>query len=48
MLLPEGVSIDPRTGEVSPCTDRYTKRLGDLRGFFHDDEQLQAMIAEGG
>lgn len=48
MLLPEGVSIDPRTGEVSPCTDRYTKTLGDLRGFFHDGETLEATIAQAG
>jgi glucose-6-phosphate isomerase len=48
MLLPEGVSIDGRTGEVSPSTDRYVKTLNDLRGFFHDSAKLDAAIASGG
>ena len=47
MLFPEGVSIDGRTGEVSPCTSRYRKTLSDLRGFFHDTQALDALIAEG-
>ena len=48
MLLPEGVSIDGRTGEVSPCTSRYRKTLSDLRGFFHDPQALEELIAERG
>src|SRR3712207_1930249 len=48
MLFPEGVSIDGRTGEVSPSTDRYTKTLSELRGFFHDTEALDAVVAERG
>lgn len=48
MLYPEGVAIDGRTGEVSPSTSRYTKRLSDLRGFFRNHEALEAVIAEQG
>jgi glucose-6-phosphate isomerase, archaeal len=38
MLLPEGVKIDGVTGEVSPETGRYKKRLQDLEGFFGDGQ----------
>jgi glucose-6-phosphate isomerase len=48
MLFPEGVAIDGRTGEVSPSTSRYTKRLSDLRSFFHDSKALQALTEEQG
>lgn len=48
MLFPEGVLIDGATGEVSPSTDRYTKTLSDLRGFFHDSRKLDEMVAEQG
>ena len=48
MLLPEGVTIDPESGAVSPSTDRYTQTLSGLRGFFHDERALQALIAERG
>ena len=47
MLIPEGVSIDGRTGEITPSTSRYQKRLSDLRGFFRDADALEASIAEG-
>jgi len=40
MLFPEGVAIDSRTGEVTPSTSRYQKRLSDLRGFFRDASAL--------
>ena len=48
MLFPEGVTIDGRTGDVSPATHRYTKRLGDLRGFFRDSAALDEMLASRG
>jgi glucose-6-phosphate isomerase len=48
MLFPEGVSIDGRTGEVSPCTSRYRKTLSDLRGFFHDTQALDTLVRERG
>ncbi len=48
MLLPEGVTIDGKSGEVTPSTGRYRKTLSDLRGFFHDTEKLDALIAEAG
>lgn len=47
MLFPEGVAIDGRTGEVSPSTGRYSKRLSELRGFFRDAQALEALIREG-
>jgi glucose-6-phosphate isomerase len=46
MLFPEGVAIDGMTGEVSPSTSRYAKRLSDLRGFFRDGAALEKRIAE--
>ena len=48
MLLPDGVVIDGRTGSVTPSTDRYEKRLSDLRGFFRDDAALDRAIEAGG
>jgi len=48
MLFPEGVRIDGATGEVTPSTSRYTKKLSDLRGFFHDPKALEAKIAREG
>lgn len=47
MLVPEGVTIDALSGSVVPSTDRYTKRLSDLRGFFHDTAALDRAIAAG-
>ena len=47
MIFPEGVVIDGRSGSVEPSTDRYTKRLSELRGFFHDDAALDKAIAGG-
>lgn len=48
MLLPEGVVIDGITGAVTPSTDRYEKRLSDLRGFFNDTAALDRAIATEG
>ena len=48
MLLPEGVTIDGKTGEVTPSTGRYRKTLSDLSGFFHDTAKLDALIGEKG
>jgi glucose-6-phosphate isomerase, archaeal len=48
MLFPQGVAIDPKTGEVSPSTGRYKKTLSDLRDFFHDSKKLDATIAAEG
>lgn len=47
MLFPEGVAIDAETGNVTPATGRYVKRLSDLRGFFHDDAALDRAITKG-
>jgi len=48
MLLPEGVAIDGMTGSVQPATDRYAKRLSELRGLFQDRTAEERAIAEGG
>ena len=48
MLLPEGVAIDGMTGSVQPATDRYAKRLSELRGLFQDRAAEERAIAEGG
>lgn len=46
MLLPEGVLVDGLTGTVTPETGRYTKRLSELRGIFHDTSAYDRAIAE--
>jgi glucose-6-phosphate isomerase len=48
MLLPEGVAIDGMTGSVQPATDRYAKRLSELRGLFQDRAAEERAIAEEG
>ena len=47
-MLPEGVTIDPLTGAVSPSTGTYTKRLSEFRGIYQDDAALDALIGEKG
>ena len=46
MLLPEGILIDGLTGSVTPETGRYTKRLGELKGIFHDTSAYDRAITE--
>lgn len=41
-MLPIGVGIDPHTGELSPATGRYAKRLGELGQIYHDKEAFAA------
>lgn len=48
MLFPEGVAIDGISGEVTPSTDRYTKKLSELGGLFHDAAAFDKVVAEGG
>jgi glucose-6-phosphate isomerase len=48
MLMPEGVVINGRTGDMTPHTCRYVKRLSDLRGIYRDADALEAAIARGG
>ena len=47
MLFPEGVTIDGRSGSVEPSTEKYIKRLSDLRGLFRDEAALDRAIAKG-
>src|SRR5262245_28599595 len=46
MLLPQGVVIDGKTGQISPETGRYAKRLSDLKELFQDKAATEALIAE--
>ena len=43
-MLPEGVSIDPITGVVSPSTGEYTKRLSEFRGIYRDETALEELL----
>ena len=45
MLLPEAVLIDGQTGNVSPETGRYTKRLSELRQIFQDRAALETIVS---
>lgn len=44
MQLPEGVQINPKSGELTPSTDHYIKRLSDLVGIFQDKKALAADV----
>ena len=46
MLFPEGVAIDGVTGSIQPATDRYAKRLSELRGLFQDERAQERAIVE--
>ena len=46
MLFPEGVAIDGVSGEVTPSTGRYTKKLSELGGLFHDAAAFDKVYAE--
>jgi glucose-6-phosphate isomerase, archaeal len=46
MLLPEGVFINGQTGQVSPETGRYKKRLSELKELFQDTAALNTLVAE--
>jgi glucose-6-phosphate isomerase len=41
-MLPIGVGIDPKTGELSPATGRYEKRLGELGQIYQDKAAFSA------
>ena len=47
-MLPEGVTIDPLTGHISPSTGKYTKRLSEFRGIYSDEKALDALLKEQG
>jgi len=36
------MGIDPRTGELTPATGKYTKRLGELRSIYQDKAAFDA------
>lgn len=46
MLLPEGVIIDGATGDLTPETGRYKKRLSELKGLFQDARAFAAAVEE--
>ena len=45
MLFPEGVVIDGASGDVSPSTHHYTKKLSELSGLFQDGEAFDQAVA---
>ncbi len=47
-MLPVGVSIDAKTGDVSPSTGKYTKRLAEIRGIYRDQKAVDAILATSG
>jgi glucose-6-phosphate isomerase, archaeal len=46
MLFPQGVKIDGLTGNVSPETGRYTKRLSELRAVFLDKDAVDEAVRQ--
>jgi glucose-6-phosphate isomerase len=48
MLFPEGVKIDGLSGEVSPETGRYQKRLSELRGIYQDAAAFDREVSARG
>lgn len=47
-MLPTGVAIDPKSGEVTPSTGRYSKRLSEFRGIYRDEKGLDELLASAG
>ncbi len=47
MLFPEGVVIDGASGDVSPSTHHYTKKLSELSGLFQDGEAFDQAVTAG-
>lgn len=47
-MLPIGVTFDPESGELSPATGRYEKRLSELRGIYRDAAALAALVKATG
>lgn len=45
-MLPVGVAIDPQSGQVTPSTGRYAKRLGELRAIYADKSAFAASDPE--
>ncbi len=48
MQFPEGVRIDGITGDVTPSTGRYLKKLSALRDLYEAPELVDAYIAQHG
>lgn len=47
-LTPEGVSVNARTGRLTPCTGHYEKRLSQVRGIYRDADAYDALLATKG
>jgi glucose-6-phosphate isomerase len=47
-MLPEGVTIDPLTGAVTPNTGEYTKRLSEFRNVYRDQKAFDALLDTAG
>jgi glucose-6-phosphate isomerase len=48
MIFPEGVKIDGQSGEVTPETGRYQKRLSELRGIYQDAAAFDREVSARG
>lgn len=48
MIIPENVVIDAATGAIAPETERYEKRVSDLKQLFADRQAVDRMIVEDG
>lgn len=48
MIFPEGVNIDGQSGEVTPETGRYQKRLSELRGIYQDAAAFDREVSARG
>ncbi len=46
-MFPEGVTINALTGEVTPSTGEYTKRLSEFRRIYRDIKALDDLISAG-
>ena len=47
-MLPEGVTIDPLTGALTPRTGEYTKRLSEFRSIYRDQKAFEALLETAG
>lgn len=47
-VLPQGLSVDPATGSLSPCTNHYEKRLSQVAEIYRDKDAHEAFLKEKG
>jgi glucose-6-phosphate isomerase len=47
VVKPKNVSIDAKTGTLSPCDNRIIRRLSDIQAIFHDRQAAKKMLESG-